>query len=146
MVCWITRGPAKPIRASGSAISTSVLVAKDAATPPYVGSVISVTVSSPASCTRAMAWLVFAICISDRQPSCIRAPPDAVTMSSGSPRSRASSAVRVTSSPTAEPRLPPMNRKSMTASATWWPPMLPSPQTTASSSPVLRRLCASRRG
>ena len=39
MVCWITRGPAKPMRAPGSARMMSPSEAKLAVTPPVVGSV-----------------------------------------------------------------------------------------------------------
>jgi hypothetical protein len=39
MVCSITRGPAKPISAPGSAIFRSPSMAKLAVTPPVVGSV-----------------------------------------------------------------------------------------------------------
>ena len=49
MVWAITRGPANPSRAPGSATITSHSVAKDAATPPKVGSVTSEIVSTPAS-------------------------------------------------------------------------------------------------
>jgi hypothetical protein len=49
IVCSITRRPANPSRAPGSAMITSHRVANDAATPPKVGSVISEMVSRPAS-------------------------------------------------------------------------------------------------
>jgi hypothetical protein len=39
MVCSMTRGPAKPISAFGSAIFRSPSIAKLAVTPPVVGSV-----------------------------------------------------------------------------------------------------------
>ena len=39
MVCSITRGPAKPISAPGSAMFRSPSMAKLAVTPPVVGSV-----------------------------------------------------------------------------------------------------------
>ncbi|GDY31027.1 hypothetical protein GTS_26600 [Gandjariella thermophila] len=140
----MTRGPAKPILAPGSATITSDSVANDAATPPKVGSVTRVTVSSPASSSAAMALLVLAICISDSAPSCIRAPPDAVTSSSGSRCASAVSAAVATASPAAQPRLPPRNRKSMAATTTGWPRTLPRTTRTASSRPVARRACASR--
>ena len=41
-VCSITRGPAKPISALGSAMTTSPIIAKLADTPPMVGSVSTV--------------------------------------------------------------------------------------------------------
>ena len=56
-------------------------------------------------------------------PSCIRAPPEALTTMSGSRESRAYSAARVTFSPTTAPIEPPMNPKSMTQIATGVPPM-----------------------
>jgi hypothetical protein len=74
-----------------------------------------------------MAWLVFAICMSETQPSCIRAPPDAEMTSSGVRSSRASSAARVIDSPTAPPMLPPMKSKSMPATMTLWPSIVPRP-------------------
>ncbi len=39
MVCSMTRGPAKPMSALGSAMLTSPSIAKLAVTPPVVGSV-----------------------------------------------------------------------------------------------------------
>ena len=39
MVCSMTRGPANPIRAPGSAMFKSPNIAKLAVTPPVVGSV-----------------------------------------------------------------------------------------------------------
>ena len=146
MVCSITRRPAKPSRAPGSAMITSGSVAKDAATPPYVGSVISEMVRMPAWSSWPSAWLVLAICISAMMPSCIRAPPDAVTRISGVRSASAISAACVIASPTALPRLPPRNRKSMIASTAWWPPIEPRAQSTASARPVLARASRSRAG
>jgi hypothetical protein len=79
-------------------------------------------------------------------PSCIRAPPDAVTISSGTLSRRAVSPASVISSPTAPDRLPPMNPKSMTATTSGFPSISPAAQTTASSSPVLALALASRCG
>jgi hypothetical protein len=79
-------------------------------------------------------------------PSCIRAPPEAVTISSGTRRSSAVSPASVISSPTAPPRLPPMNAKSMTATTSGLPSTVPLAHTTASARPVLRRAAASRAG
>ena len=39
IVCWMTRGPAKPMSAAGSAILRSPSMANEAVTPPVVGSV-----------------------------------------------------------------------------------------------------------
>jgi hypothetical protein len=61
------------------------------------------------------------------QPSCIRAPPEAEITSSGVRSSSASSAARVIASPTAPLMLPPMNSKSIPATITAWPSILPRP-------------------
>ncbi len=61
---------------------------------------------------------VLAICMSERMPSCMRAPPEAEMMSSGMRFCRASSMVRVSFSPTTEAMLPPRNANSKTAIAT----------------------------
>ena len=55
--------------------------------------------------------------MSERIPSCMRAPPEAVTQTSGTCRSAARSQARANFSPTALPIEPPMNAKSMTASS-----------------------------
>ena len=81
----------------------------------------------PSSFSRPTAWLVLASCISDTQPSCMRAPPEAEMTSSGSRRSSASSAARVIASPTPLPMLPPMNAKSMAAITSGRPPIVPVP-------------------
>jgi hypothetical protein len=51
VVCSITRAPANPMRAPGSAMITSAAVAKLAVTPPNVGSVRTETYG-PASSRR----------------------------------------------------------------------------------------------
>ena len=51
-------------------------------------------------------------------PSCMRAPPEAVTMMTGTCLSIASSIARVSFSPTTEPMLPPRKANSNTQSAT----------------------------
>jgi hypothetical protein len=79
-------------------------------------------------------------------PSCIRAPPEADTTISGIRSTNASSAARVTFSPTTEPIEPPMNPKSMTQTATAWPSMAPTPHTAASRSPVASWADAIRSG
>ena len=58
---------------------------------------------------------VFAICMSASTFSCMRAPPEAATETSGMPRSAATSLARVKISPTTLPIEPPMNAKSMRA-------------------------------
>ena len=113
--------------------------AKEAVTPPVVGSVSTVMYSSPAALCRATAPEVFAICIRDTMPSCIRAPPDAVNTMMGSPASVACSKARVSFSPTTLPILPIMYRGSITASVTGIPPIRQSPVIMASVSPVFAR-------
>ena len=119
-------------------------IANDALTPPNVGFGRMQTQSTPSSRSRPIDCAVFAICMSDRQPSCMRAPPEAVTSTRGVRVRAACSAAHVTRSPTAVPMLPPMNRKSMTARTTPSPPMAAVPMMTASCSPVVRRASANR--
>ena len=111
----MTRGPAKPMSAFGSAMFTSPSIAKLAVTPPVVGSVSTETYGSLARSSRASAALIFAICISDSAPSIIRAPPEQDTMMTGSRSSIARSMARVIFSPTTTPMLPPMNPYSIAA-------------------------------
>ena len=144
MVPAWTRAPAKPIRAFGSATLTSPTAANEAKTPPVVGSERTETKGTPAGCSRSMAARVLASCISASVPSCIRAPPDALTMTSGIRASSACSAARVTFSPTTAPMEPPMNPKSMTQIATGTPSMAPVPHTAASRMPVDAWAAASR--
>jgi hypothetical protein len=82
-VCSITRGPANPIRAPGSARTRSATNANDAETPPIVG---SVRIETNGSCALVSSWstaVVFAIWNSELTPSCIRAPPDAEMQTNG---------------------------------------------------------------
>lgn len=106
-VCSITRGPAKPISAFGSAMFRSPSIAKLADTPPMVGSVSTEMYGSPRSCIFASAAEVFAICISDISASCIRAPPEAEKQISGQLSSSACSTARTKRAPTTEPIDPP---------------------------------------
>ncbi len=76
-------GPAKPIRAWGSAMLMSPSMAKLAVVPPVVGSARTEMKGTLASPIRAIAALVFIICIRDIMPSCIRMPPEQETMMSG---------------------------------------------------------------
>src|SRR6185503_12611441 len=82
-VCSMTRGPANPMSAPGSASTTSPIIAKLADTPPIVGSV-SIEMKGRRSVE---SWVsdahVFAICMSERTPSCMRAPPVAVMQTNG---------------------------------------------------------------
>src|SRR6266481_7921752 len=91
MVCSITRGPAKPISAFGSARITSPNMATLAVTPPNVGSANRQINGSLASPSLATAAEVLAICIRERIPSCIRAPPEVVTKMTGNLASSARS-------------------------------------------------------
>ena len=138
MVCSITRGPAKPISAFGSAMFRSPSIAYDAVTPPVVGSVRTEMYGRPAAASRASAAEILAICISERMPSCMRAPPEQETMISGSFLSSARSMAMVIFSPTTEPIEPPMKAYSMAQMTTGIPSSFPSAQSTAS--PVPTRL------
>ena len=71
----MTRGPAKPISALGSAMTMSPIIAKLAETPPMVGSVNTVMNGSLRWASSVSEAVVLAICISDSRPSCMRAPP-----------------------------------------------------------------------
>jgi hypothetical protein len=136
MVCSITRGPAKPISAFGSAMLRSPSIAYDAVTPPVVGSLRTEMYGSPAAARRARAAEIFAICISERMPSCMRAPPEHETMISGSFFSIARSTAMVIFSPTTEPIEPPMKLYSMAQITTGIPASFPSAQRTASPGPT----------
>ena len=94
---------------------------------------------SPASRSRPRAADVFAICMSDSTPSCMRAPPDAENTMAGTCRSSARSNTRVTFSPTTEPIEPPMNSNTNTPTSTGWPSSFPVPTSTASAPPAFRR-------
>ena len=142
IVALMVRGPAKPIRALGSAKTTSPSEAKLAATPPIVGLVSTEMNSPPAVSKRASAAETLAICISESMPSCMRAPPpEPETMISGNCCSVARSIGRVSFSPTTEPMLPMMKAESVTPKATRRPRIMPVPTTAASLSPV--RSCSS---
>ena len=132
------------ISAPGSAIVTSPSDANDASTPAVVGCAITVSIGRRASCSSSTAQTVFGSCISERIPSCMRAPPELVTETSGTPRSIAESHARENFSPTALPIEPPMNEKSITASSTGWPSIAAWPTTIASPSPVFSSASESR--
>ena len=136
MVCSMTRGPAKPMSAPGSASMMSPRLAKLAVTPPVVGWVSTLMYSPPLAEKRSMAALVLAICMRLKMPSCIRAPPLAEKMTSGSFLAAAYSMARVTRSPTAVLMLPMKKRLSSTAATTATPPMRPTAVTAASLRPV----------
>jgi hypothetical protein len=120
----------------------SARVAKLATTPPVQGSVRMATNGTGASFTTSTAQVVLAICISERMPSCMRAPPELHTQTSGRLSPAASMALRHSFSPTTLPMLPPMKPKSRTASTQGWEAIAAVPATIASFSPVFA--CASR--
>ena len=144
IVCWITRGPAKPTSALGSAKMTSPSIAKLAATPPVVGCSTTETYGSARSRRRPRAADVLAICISESTPSCMRAPPDAENTTAGRSSSTARSNTRVTFSPTTEPIEPPMNSNAKKPTDTGTPSISPRPERNASVDP-LPRTARSRR-
>ena len=78
MVCSMTRGPAKPMSAFGSAMMMSPSIAKLAvhAAGGGVGE-HGDDRGCPRREWRLTAPVVLAICISERMPSCMRAPPEA---------------------------------------------------------------------
>ncbi len=142
VVSAMTRGPEKYRRAPGSAMQMSASVAKLASTPPVQGSASTATNGTPASFRRSTAQVVLAICMSERMPSCMRAPPEAQTDTRGRPMVAAASAARHSFSPTTLPMLPPMKLKSSTVSTVGTPSIVAVPATIASARPLLA--CASR--
>ena len=85
-----------------------------------------------------------AICISERTPSCIRAPPEAEKISAGTLRSSARSNTRVIFSPATEPIEPPMNSNTKTPSSTGISSIRPEPERKESAPPAVRRADLSR--
>ena len=88
---------------------------------------------------RRTATVVRGICISEKMPSCMRAPPEAANRMKGVRCSAAWVRPVITASPAAMPSEPPMKSKSCTATVAAMPPIEPAPTITASFSPVLRR-------
>ena len=142
-VCSITRGPAKPISAFGSAMTTSPSIAKLAETPPMVGSVSTEMNGRRRSARSVSAAVVLAICISENSPSCMRAPPLEVKHTSGSCCSIDTRTPRTKRSPTTDPIDPPRNSNSNTAHTTPIDLIAPCITTSASVSAVCS--CASAR-
>ena len=132
------------ISAPGSATVTSPRLAKLASTPAVVGWVKTLISAQRASCRSSTAHTVFGICISERIPSCMRAPPDAVTDTSGTRRSTAASHARANFSPTTLPIEPPMKPKSITESWHGSPSISARPIRIASPWPVFSSASASR--
>ena len=75
-----------------------------------------------------------AICIRLMAPSCMRAPPEAETITSGVRRAMARSMARAIFSPTTLPMLPPMKRGSCAQIWTGRPSSLPAAEISASGS------------
>ena len=111
-------------------------MAKEAVTPPMVGSVKTTMYTKPASRCRAIAAETFANCIRLRMPSCIRAPPDAEKRITGKPFVVASSNRATNLAPVLAPNEPIMKPASIMASAVRWCSMTASPVKTASFRPV----------
>src|SRR5690349_12306313 len=103
---------------AGSASTASPMKAKEAETPPMVGSVRT----EMNGCRAAESWwsaaVVFAICMSERSPSCMRAPPVAVKHTKGSSSSQEACTARTKRSPTTEPMEPPRKPNSNAAATT----------------------------
>ena len=106
--------------------------AKLAVTPPVVGFVNTAIYSPPFELNFSIAADVLAICISEKMPSCILAPPDAQYIINGSFFLSASSTAAVIFSPTTRPILAMKKRLSITASTHLMPSMLAIPVITAS--------------
>ena len=107
-------------------------MAKEAVTPPVVGSVSRLMKGSRASSRRARAAEILAICMRESVPSIMRAPPEQETITSGSRSATARSTARVTFSPTTTPMEPPMKPYSMTAITVGMPSMGATAETRAS--------------
>ncbi|MEZ5138732.1 MAG: hypothetical protein R2711_08160 [Acidimicrobiales bacterium] len=112
VVCSTTRGPAKPTMAPASAMRRSVSDPYDANTPPVVGLRCTEIESRPAARWRPTAAAVRESWISESMPSCIRAPPERVTTTTGSAWAVARSNARTTFSPCTRPIEPPIASKS----------------------------------
>ncbi len=100
-------------------------MAYDADTPPVVGFVRIEMKGTRADRNLAISTELFAICMRDRTPSCIRAPPEADTITSGTCRSTDRRVSRAIFSPTTEPIDPPMKLKSITATSSGMPSKRP---------------------
>ena len=87
-----------------------------------------------------------AICIRERIPSCIRAPPEEQKITIPQSSSLARSARRATFSPTTDPMEPPINSKSITPTMAGCPRTFPFPPTRASLLWVLRWVSFTRSG
>ena len=120
----------------GSVVGERFVRGVEAATPPVVGCSNTAMYGTRASRSLLRAADVFAICISDSTPSCIRAPPDAQNMIAGRLCATARSNCRAIFSPTTEPIEPPMNSNSKHAVTTGTLCTAPPMTISASVSPV----------
>ncbi len=132
----MTRGPANPMSAPGSAIFRSPSIARLAVTPPVVGSVSTLMYGMRSSSRRMSAAEILAICIRLMAPSCMRAPPEAETIISGAFWAMERSMARVIFSPITHPMLPPMNFGSMAQICTLRPSSVPAAEIKASANEV----------
>ena len=73
--------PSKPLTVFAAASTQDVL--RETGRRFEVQTGVKVAFSFDASSNLARAWLVLTICINEMGPSCMRAPPEAVTTSSG---------------------------------------------------------------
>ena len=96
---------------------------------------------SPASLTSSTAIVVRGITISDKAPSCMRAPPEAVTTTNAASCSTARRAAASMPSPSAQPIEPAMKSKFITAITAGRLSIRPCAASIASGLPV--RPCAS---
>ena len=90
----------------------------------------------PMSDKRVSAAVVLAICINENSPSCMRAPPEAVTQTKGICCSTAAFTPRTKRSPSTEPIEPPMKSNSNTAATRGIPFTVPCMATRESLSPL----------
>jgi len=113
-------------------------------TPPVVGLVTMEMKGMPRSLSCAITTLVLASCMRESTPSCIRAPPDADTMTSDSFCASDRIAIRAIFSPTTDPIEPPMNLKSITPSWIGTPSSVAEPVWMASFVPAFLKEAAKR--
>ena len=135
---------ANPMCEPGSAKIMSAIDAKLPSTWPVDGLLRETINACPLSRRVRAASVVFAICISESTPSCIRAPPDVTIATQGIFLRAASSSASVTFSPTTTPIDPPRKLESSTIITTDVPPMEHVPVTAASDSPVRVWFCRTR--
>ena len=136
MVCSMTRGPANPISAFGSAMFMSPSIAKLAVTPPVVGSVSTDNVGEPHAVETRSAAADLRHLHQRQRPFHHAGAARAADDDDRPPPLDGRSIARVIFSPTTTPMLPPMNAYSMAATIVAIPSSTPEPTMTASFSPV----------